>query len=70
MVSMGCGVGIVPRLVLEKSSLRDEVGVLQISPQLKPFTVAACTILKNIENPIVQSFWNIVQKEMAERIEE
>ncbi|MFW2365621.1 MAG: HTH-type transcriptional activator IlvY [Desulforhopalus sp.] len=65
MVSMGCGIGIVPRLVLEKSSLKDEVDILEISPQLKPFTVGACTIAKNKENPVVRSFWNIVEKEVT-----
>lgn len=65
MVGMGCGVGIVPRLVLEKSSLVNEVEILDINPQLKPFTVAACTSLKNKRNPLVQSFWNIVETEAA-----
>ncbi len=63
MVGMGCGIGIVPRLVLEKSSLVNEVDILDINPQLKPFTVAACTSLKNKRNPLVQSFWNMVQTE-------
>lgn len=63
MVGMGCGVGIVPRLVLDKSSLVNEVEVLDISPRLKPFTVAACTFTKNKQNPLVQSFWDIVKKE-------
>lgn len=65
MVGMGCGVGIVPRLVLEKSSLVNEVDILDIHPQLQPFTVAACTSLKNKRNPLVQSFWNIVQTEAS-----
>ncbi len=63
MVSMGCGVGIVPRLVLDKSSLVNEVEVLEISPQLKSFTVAACTFKKNKRNPLVQSFWDIIEME-------
>ncbi|EKD34667.1 MAG: hypothetical protein ACD_75C02242G0001 [uncultured bacterium] len=70
MVSMGCGVGIVPRLVLEKSSLKSEVDILDISPQLKPFTVGACTIAKNRRNPVVQSFWNIVEQEMTRNLTE
>lgn len=70
MVSMGCGVGIVPRLVLEKSSLKREVDILDISPQLKPFTVGACTIAKNRRNPVVQSFWNIVEQEMTRNFTE
>ncbi|GAB6193725.1 HTH-type transcriptional activator IlvY [Desulfocastanea catecholica] len=65
MVGMGCGVGIVPRLVLEKSSLINEVEILDINPQLQPFTVAACTSLKNKRNPLVQSFWNIVETAAA-----
>ncbi|MCP4338880.1 MAG: HTH-type transcriptional activator IlvY [Desulfobulbaceae bacterium] len=70
MVSMGCGIGIVPRLVLEKSSLINEVDLLEISPRLKPFTVAACTLKKNKQNPLVQSFWNIVEIETAARFEQ
>ena len=65
MVSMGCGVGIVPRLVLEKSSLREEVEILDVSPRLKPFTVGACTIARNRRNPVVQSFWRTVEQEKA-----
>lgn len=70
MVSMGCGVGIVPRLVLDKSSLIDEVELLEISPLLKPFTVAACTFSRNKRNPLVQSFWNIVETAAAARFEQ
>ncbi len=69
MVSMGCGVGIVPRLVLEKSSLIQEVEILEIFPRLRPFTVAACTFVKNKRNPLVESFWNIVQTEATGRFE-
>jgi len=65
MVSMGCGVGVVPRLVLDKSSLIHEVEVLEIRPRLKPFTVAACTFAKNKKNRLVESFWNIVETETA-----
>ncbi len=68
MVCMGCGIGIVPQLVLEKSSLINEVEVLEISPRLKPFTVAACTFSKNKRNPLIQSFWNIVEAEATARI--
>ncbi len=63
MVSMGSGIGIVPRLVLEKSNLQGEVEVLNIQPKLKPFVVAACTTTQNRNSAIVQSFWNIVKEE-------
>jgi LysR family positive regulator for ilvC len=70
MVSMGCGVGIVPRLVLEKSTLKNEVDILDTAPQLKPFTVGACTIAKNRRNPVVQSFWDIVEQEKTRKLKD
>ncbi|EKD39716.1 MAG: hypothetical protein ACD_75C00312G0004, partial [uncultured bacterium] len=36
----------------------------------KPFTVGACTIAKNLRNPVVQSFWNIVEQEMTRNLTE
>lgn len=65
MVGMGCGVGIVPQLVLEKSSLKDEVQLLHPKPPLTPFTVGVCTLAKSQRNPIVRSFWEIVEEEAA-----
>ena len=63
MVSMGCGVGIVPRLVLEKSPLHDQVKVLDVSPGLAPFSVGACVLARNIRNPVVHAFWQIIAQE-------
>ena len=57
LVSLGCGVGIVPALVLEKSPLQERVTTLDTSPHLKPFSVGICTMGKNRTNPIVQAFW-------------
>ncbi len=65
MVSMGTGVGIVPRLVLEKSSLRSEVELVEIEPSLVPFVVGACTTLQNKNKGVVQAFWDIVREEKA-----
>ena len=63
MVAMGAGVGIVPQLVLEKSSLKSEVIVLNTSPSLKPFVVGACVLTQSRKNNLVRSFWRIVEKE-------
>ncbi len=63
MVSMGSGVGVVPRLVLEKSSLKSEVELVEIEPSLAPFVVGACTTSQNKNSAIVQAFWDIVREE-------
>lgn len=68
MVSMGCGLGIVPLLVLDNSYLKNEVEIVELTPQLTPFTVGICTLLKNKQNPLVESFWKIVCGEMSENL--
>ena len=59
MVSLGCGVGVVPRLVLEKSPFQGQITVLAISPELAPFSLGVCTVKKNLRNPKIQAFWEI-----------
>ena len=63
MVAMGCGIGVVPRLVLENSPLQNRVKTLAVEPVLKPFTVGLCTTRNNHRNPIVKAFWQIAERE-------
>jgi LysR family transcriptional regulator, positive regulator for ilvC len=63
MVSLGCGIGVVPELVLLQSPLRNEVQSIDIRPKLKPYHVGFC-INKSRHNPLsVQAFWDIIRKE-------
>ncbi|MBD0840498.1 hypothetical protein [Streptomyces sp. TRM68416] len=32
LVALGCGTGVVPRLVLERSAVRDRLSVLPVDP--------------------------------------
>ncbi|MCL1981433.1 MAG: HTH-type transcriptional activator IlvY [Proteobacteria bacterium] len=60
MVSLGCGVGVVPELVLEKSLLRDQVRLVEIESKLAPFIIGACTLKKHLLNPVIQAFWTAI----------
>lgn len=62
MVAMGCGIGVVPRLVLENSPLQHRIAVLDVEPPLKPFTVGACTTKTGKRLPTVQTFWHIAEQ--------
>jgi LysR family positive regulator for ilvC len=57
LVKLGCGVGIVPELVLDKSPLRGELRVLDVRPRLPEFRVAACIKRASLEKPLVAAFW-------------
>jgi LysR family positive regulator for ilvC len=65
MVGLGCGVGVVPELVLEKSPLRDRVTISPITPELAPFIIGACTLQRHLGNPVIQAFWTTVHQVKA-----
>ena len=60
LVSTGCGVGVVPKLVLDKSPLRAEVRVLPVEPPLGEFHVGLCAARRALVSPVVNAFWNVV----------
>lgn len=61
MVSLGLGVGVVPKLVLDNSPMVDRIRVLAVEPQLEPYDVGLFALKKNIKNPLVNAFWSLVQ---------
>jgi LysR family positive regulator for ilvC len=59
MVSLGCGVGIVPKLVIDKSPLRSKVTILAVKPALHPYHVGICIRKKKIKSPLIRAFWDL-----------
>ena len=57
MVSLGFGVGVVPRIVLDNSPLADQVAVLDVRPRLKSYDVGLFTLKKKLKNPLIAAFW-------------
>jgi len=62
MVSLGCGIGLVPKIVLEKSTFLNKVKILNNTPELPAFTIGLCTRNKNLANPRVAALWEITGK--------
>ena len=57
MVSLGFGVGVVPRIVLDNSPLAGKVTVLRVRPALAPFEVGLFTLEKRLRSPLISAFW-------------
>ncbi|WP_020677163.1 HTH-type transcriptional activator IlvY [Geopsychrobacter electrodiphilus] len=62
MVRLGCGVGVVPQLVLERSPFRDEVQILGNAPRLEPYVVGLCSTKRNLQRSSVQAFWGLAEE--------
>jgi LysR family transcriptional regulator, positive regulator for ilvC len=58
MVRLGCGVGIVPRLVLDRFAQKGEARVLDSDPALEPYVVGLCAHRRRLSAPLVKAFWD------------
>ena len=61
MVSLGFGIGVVPRIVLENSPLATTVRVLDARPALAPYEVGLFTQRKRLRSPLIEAFWSLQQ---------
>lgn len=60
LVSLGCGVGVVPRLVAEQSALASSFTLLDVEPRLPQIKVGMCTHKKLLKTPIVRALWDSI----------
>ena len=63
MVSLGLGVGVVPKIVLDHSPQADRIQTWDVKPALEPYDVGLFTLKKNLKNPLVNAFWCLVNDE-------
>ena len=61
MVGLGCGIGIVPELVLKESSLAQEIHPLSLRP-VEPYEVGFCVRSRSLGSPVIAAFWNLIRK--------
>jgi len=57
MVSLGFGVGVVPKIVLDNSPLADRVVTLDTPSELGVYDVGICVLKKRLKSPLVSAFW-------------
>ncbi|MBL4820991.1 MAG: HTH-type transcriptional activator IlvY [Gammaproteobacteria bacterium] len=59
MVSLGFGVGVVPALVVENSPKQAKVTILDLAPELEPFSIGICSLRRKLKNPLIRTFWEL-----------
>lgn len=59
LVNLGCGVGLVPKLVLEKSPFANEISIPSGTPVLPDFVIGLCTRQKLLSNPRISALWSL-----------
>ncbi len=59
MVSLGCGVGIAPSLVVENSPIQNRINLMDVKPALEPYAVGICAHKRKMKSRLVRAFWNL-----------
>ena len=59
MVRLGCGIGIVPELVLERSPFRNDLQKIDEAPELEPYVVGLCTTHQNLKRASIAALWEL-----------
>jgi LysR family positive regulator for ilvC len=70
MVRLGCGIGIVPELVLSRSPFRDEVRIIEAAPRLAPYAVGLCSTRSNLQRAVVRAFWQLAEERSGIKVED
>ncbi len=60
MVSLGLGVGVVPKIVLDNSPHSSRIRVLDVEPALAPYDLGLFTLERHLKNPLVNAFWALL----------
>ncbi len=62
MVALGCGVALLPEVVLENSPepVRNRVMILERSDEKTPFELGVCAQKKRLHEPLIEAFWRIL----------
>lgn len=62
LVNLGCGMGLVPRLVLENSPFSKEIVVMEDMPDLPAYEIGLCTLQSHLSNPRIQALWSLADQ--------
>ena len=72
LVALGCGVGVVPKLVVDNSALRLRVAEVPTRPVLRPFHIGLCIRERPLANPLVAAVWecaSVLDRRAPTRVE-
>lgn len=67
MVSLGFGIGLVPKLVVDNSPLEDRIEQLARQPALEDFSIGVCTLKRKLSNPLIKAFWELASSSIEEK---
>jgi LysR family positive regulator for ilvC len=60
MVNLGLGTGLVPKIVLDVSPVKDNIEIIKTEPELEPLSIGLCVRKAALKKRQVKAFWDEV----------
>ena len=60
MVALGCGLALLPDVVIKNSPLNSQISTLQLEEPITPFELGMCALKPALERPLVRAFWQLL----------
>lgn len=60
MVALGCGVALLPDVVIKHSPMHNQVSYLKLPAPISPFELGICVQEKRLQEPIIKAFWELL----------
>ncbi|MDU8925095.1 HTH-type transcriptional activator IlvY [Pasteurellaceae bacterium LIM206] len=61
MVALGCGVALLPDIVIRNSPLNTQVSSINLAEPIAPFELGVCVQKKSLALPIINAFWQTLR---------
>lgn len=62
MVALGCGVALLPDVVIQHSPASSQVSYLDLPTPITPFELGICAQQKRLQEPVLKAFWELLPK--------
>lgn len=64
MVALGCGIALIPNVVVENSpdAIRSRILQLDNISMVAPFELGVCTLNKRLHEPLIRAFWQLLPR--------
>lgn len=63
MVAVGCGVALLPDVVVKHSPLQNQVSYFSLPQPIQAFELGICVQQRRLQEPIIQAFWSLLSEQ-------
>ncbi len=60
MVALGCGLAMLPDVVIKNSPLNSQISTLAVNTPIAPFELGVCVQKKSLALPLIRAFWQML----------